>query len=546
MDSTAAPSPSPLSFSIGCGQDPATLCPGEAGFKAYNLWRMARIGLPVPQAVVLGTSACRAFMAAGDQLTPALVAQLAQSLRALEAATGLALGSARRPLVVSVRSGAPISMPGMMDTVLDVGLSRASLAGLLRLTGNPRLVWDSYRRFVLAWAEVVCDLPTAPFDAATEQALRAAGTNHVGELDFSQLRALAEEYLRLIEVLHGQAVPDDPLAQLQTAVAAVFASWNSARAREYRRLHRIDGSMGTAVTIQRMVYGNAGGTSGAGVGFTRDPASGAAQLVLDYLPNAQGEDIVAGRQRTGVEDTLAASLPEIRQRLDSLAGELESEFGDMQEFEFTVFNSELYLLQTRSGKRTPWAALRIAVERVHEGRMLPREALAQLAELDLTRVVRTRVEPGAEARLLGNGVPAGIGVATGAIAFDSAAAEAMQQRGQDVILVRMDSSTDDIAGLAAAAGILTVNGGRTSHAAVVARQMGRVCVVGCAELDIHMAERRCLIAGHSLAEGEIISIDGETGAIYAGEVARITDTPHEWLAEVQRWSQSSPRSPGKD
>jgi pyruvate,orthophosphate dikinase len=529
----------PDTFGLGCGPLPPLVRPEDAGFKAYNLWRMARLGLPVPQAVVIGTRYCRDFLAGPGELSDELRQLIARQLRLLEAGTGLELGSARKPLVVSVRSGAPVSMPGMMDTVLDVGLNETSLKGLLRCTGNPRLVWDSYRRFAQSWGCLVGGADASAFDELNARHLRSAGVEQLRELDFEQLMRLARESASLHERLCGAPLPESPAAQVEAAVRAVFASWRSERACQYRALNGIDDGAGTAVTIQRMVYGNAGGTSGSGVGFTRHPATGEPQMFLEYLSNAQGEDVVGGRHAAGGSEALAAALPAVHERIQRLGTLLEREFGDMQEFEFTVQDGELFLLQTRAGKRTPWAALRIAVDQVREGLLGRQDALARLEGLDLDSVRRTRVRSDGGRAPIARALPASPGVASGGIALDTTTAIAMRARGLAPILVRLETSTEDIAGLAASEGVLTATGGRTSHAAVVARQLDRVCLVGCAELTVRLDQRRCVIGGRSFAEGDLISLDGESGAIYAGKVVVSSERPTEWVEQVRSWARSA-------
>ncbi|MCK6395228.1 PEP/pyruvate-binding domain-containing protein [Zoogloea sp.] len=510
--------------------------PVEAmGFKAGNLARMAAIGLPVPQAFVLGTPLCQAFSADPEAFRPTLRKLLESQIERLEAACGLEFGAGRKPLLVSVRSGAPVSMPGMMDTILDVGLTDATLRGLLRMTGNPRLVWDSYRRLIQQYAEVVHHLPSAPFRNALAHCMAQSGAQRPQELDFRALTRLARSYLEIFEGLSGTPFPQDPLEQLHRATEAVFDSWMSPRAVEYRRMRRIDMQMGTAVTVQRMVFGNAGGTSGAGVGFSRDPATGENRLYLDFRFNSQGEDVVSGQHSAPDTVRLASSLPHVQARLQSVAEILEREFGDVQEFEFTVQDGILYLLQTRSAKRTPWAALRIAVEQVNAGLWSPARALGILGDVDLQGLVRSCIGDASGHPLLARATPAGLGVAVGVIALDPAEACAHADAGRDCILVRDDTSTEDLRGIAAAQGILTARGGRTAHAAVVARQLGKACLVGCAELNIDLPRRSLTIGNTPLQAGDLITLDCASGHIYAGAVPVIRERPDAWLKQVAAW-----------
>lgn len=516
----------------------------DMGFKAHNLGRMAHLGLKVPEAFVLGTAICRDFLKHPAKSRTALHDLLVEMLRRLESASRLAFGGNRKPLLVSVRSGAPVSMPGMMDTLLNIGLCDATVHGLIRLTGNPRLAWDSYRRLVQQFAEVVHGAEAAPFRAALDAAQREAGVDSARELDFRQLAQLTREFLAIFRDVAGQPFPQDPLEQAEAAIAAVFASWNSARAIEYRRLNDLPDSIGTAVTVQRMVFGNAGGTSGAGVAFTRDPAGGDNRLYVDFLFNSQGEDVVSGRFAAGDAERLQTVLPDVRARLETVRGMLEAEFRDAQEFEFTVQDGELFLLQTRSGKRTPWAALRIAVDQVREGLIAPDEALRRLDGIDLDGLERKHLAPGVEQELLGHAVPAGIGLAGGAIALDAAAAQRLVAEGRRALLVREDTLTEDIAGLAACEGLLTLRGSRTAHAAVVARQMGKPCLVGCSQLAIDAAARSITLGARTLREGDPLWIDAEAGLIFASEPAVAIEKPLAELAAVSAWRNAQTRDIG--
>jgi pyruvate,orthophosphate dikinase len=507
---------------------------GEMGSKAFNLQRMAAAGLPVPQAFVLGTGWCGLHLGDPGGTRQALHDALGDWTRRLEQACGLSFGGERKPLLVSVRSGAPVSMPGMMDTVLNVGLCDRTVRGLLRLTGNPRLVWDSYRRLLQQYAQVVHGADSDAFEELTAAVLAKAGVASARELDFESLAGLAADSIEAFADVVGTPFPQDPREQLEAAAVAVLESWRSARATEYRRLHGIDDAMGTAVTVQRMVFGNAGGTSGSGVGFTRDPATGENRLYLDFLFNAQGEDVVSGRHAVTDTERLPLALPEVALRLEELRHALESTFGDAQEFEFTVQDGRLYLLQTRTAKRTPWAALRIAVEQVREGIVAPDKALARLEGIDLGAIERRRVADEGEVALA-QAVPASIGLAVGAIALDTKACERLAAKGRPAILVRADTSTEDIAGIATAVGVLTARGGRTSHAAVVARHMGKVCLVGCSALCIDAKARTISFGGTTLREGETICLDAENGRVLDGEPEVVVERPEGLLSEVARW-----------
>ncbi len=495
--------------------------------------RMANAGLNVPAGFVLTTDWYHALRL-GTEDDRSLRRALAGGISRLEAATGLGFGSARRPLLVSVRSGAAVSMPGMMETVLDVGLTPHSVDGLVRLTGNPRLAWDSFRRLVQGYAEVVAGLPTAPFDALVRDALAAEQEDSAQQLDHRALRRLTLAMLQRYRDLAGSDFPADPLDQLAAAAGAVFRSWDAPKAATYRRLNGLDDAAGTAVTVQTMVFGNAGGASGAGVGFTRDPASGEKRLYLDFCFNGQGEDVVAGRQSLVDSDRLRRELPEVHARLEADRAVLEKLNADAQDFEFTVQDNVLYLLQTRAAKRTPWASLRIAVDMVAEGLITPRQALARLAGIDLAAVAHTSFAAPLPAPLA-HATVAGIGVACGPIALDAAAAARFAGAGTPAILVRPETVTEDIAGMAHATGLLTAAGSRTSHAAVVARQLGKVCLVGCRDLALDLPHRACRIGARTLAEGDTISLDGNLGAIYPGVLPIVTLRPERELAIVAGW-----------
>jgi len=546
---------------IGCGPAPA---PGSAppgpeaiGFKAYNLARMAALGLSVPPAFVLGTAWCNQPQA----LTPAA---WQPALQALEAATQTRFGDPRRPLLLSVRSGAPISMPGMMETLLNIGLCDATVPGLLRLTGNPRLAWDAYRRLVAGYGEVVLGVSSEVFEA--DLALIAAGRDE-RELDFAELRSLTRAHLASVQRVAGRPFPQAPAAQLAGAIQAVFSSWQAPKARDYRRMNQLADTLGTAVTVQRMVFGNAGGTSGAGVGFTRHPSTGEPQPWVDFLFNAQGEDVVSGRRSARGHDELAAVAPGVWAELLRATAQLERALGDMQDFEFTVENGHLWLLQTRNGKRTPQARARIALDLCDEGVISREEALHRTEGLDaetlsLDRVVlapptddttagQGHATPLAAAQPLAHAVSAAHGVAVGEIALDEARARQRQAAGVPVLLVRHDAETSDIVALDIAAGLLTVRGARTSHAAVVARQLGKVCLVGCDTLHIDLATRTLHFAHPArtrgvspnvapgaepddtvLQEGDVLTLDGHQGAVWLGAVRTVREAPQALLSRL--------------
>ncbi|MGH8352444.1 MAG: PEP/pyruvate-binding domain-containing protein [Pseudomonas sp.] len=522
-------------FHIGAGEAAPAAGADRLGVKAWNLARMASAGLRVPPAFVLTTDWYKAWRNASGAL-PALGDALVEHMRWLEQRTGSSFGGRRRPLLVSVRSGAPVSMPGMLETLLNIGLCDATTEGLLRTTGNPRLVWDSYRRLVRSYAEVVHAAAADSFDELTAQQLAAEGVASPSELDFHALRALTQESLKLFRAVTGQEFPQNPQDQLQGAVLAILRSWDSDKAVTFRRLNGIPEDLGTAVVVQAMVFGNSGGTSGSGVAFTRDPATGEKRLYVDFQFNSQGEDVVSGRHALGDLDLFECCMPALAAEVQEVGGVLEAEFGDMQEFEFTIEEGVLYLLQTRSGKRTPWAAVVVAVEQVREGLIGPAHALERLKGLDPEAVGRYHLALRPGETPLAHALSASPGVASGCIALSVAAAQALQRAGRPAILVRAEMATQDLAGIALANGVLSVRGGRTSHAAVVARQMDKVCLVGCNSLHVE-AERGYLqfAGGEVLAEGELITLDGDSGEIWRGEYETLIERPEAWLADLRQW-----------
>jgi len=519
-------------YLIGCDDtgpgDPQLL--HSMGSKALHLQQMSRLGLPVPQALVIGTQYT-------SHPEGSLLPLFSVALPALEAETGCTLGDPSKPLIVSVRSGAAVSMPGMMETLLNVGLCETTLPGLLRQTGNPRLVWDAYRRLIANYGEVVAGLPADLF----EQAI-AALTQGRDErsLDFSQLRELSQQFLAIYREAAGQPFPQDAKVQLSAAIKAVYASWQLPKAAHYRKTHGIDDAIGTAVTIQRMVFGNSGGHSGSGVGFTRNPTDGSPALWLDFLVNAQGEDVVAGQRNAHGHAELARIAPDAWSQLQSIAKRLEVAFADMQDFEFTIQDGELFMLQTRAGKRTPLAAARIALDMFDEG--LIDAKLAQQRTQDIGPDALTTVQlvshdnaaTGEAVQPLASAVPACPGVVSGEIALDAERVAERTQVGVPVVLVRQDAQTSDIAALERSDGLLTQRGARTSHAAVVARQLNKVCLVGCAALQID-EKRRCIeLGGRSMAEGDWITLDGHAGQVIAGQAATVLVTDEALLGRLNQ------------
>jgi pyruvate, orthophosphate dikinase len=508
----------------------------RVGAKAANLARMAVLGLPVPPAFVLPVELCAAIVRGDADAMESLADGLMEGIEFLEQATGTLFGDRRRPLLVSVRSGAARSMPGMLDTVLNVGCTAVAVRGLIRMSGHPRLAWDCRRRFLESFGSVVLGVEPASFARRLKQLVAAEGVVGEQALDGEALERLAGHFRQSIEDEDG-VVPENPMDQLKAATQAVYRSWTSARARTYRALANLEDLHGTAVTIQAMVFGNRGRTSGAGVAFSRDPSTGAARPVIDVLFDSQGEDVVSGRRNPDTEAVMAAVAPEAATQLREMLALLEREFGDVQDVEFTIEDGKLWLLQTRAAKRTPRAALRFAIDFVREGLITPAQGLRRLDGVDLGALShKTLADVGAA---VGQGTGASAGVAVGRAAFDAANAQQMAARGDPVILLRPDTSTADVAGFAVSEGIVTALGGRTAHAALVARQMGKPCIVGCAGLSVELAGHCARLAASTIRQGDWLSIDGEAGTIHLGRGEIIVERPAAELAEVESWRERS-------
>jgi pyruvate,orthophosphate dikinase len=496
---------------------------------------MTRHALPVPPGFALGTDLCRNYLAKGETALEGLDAVLSQELGRLGEITGRRFGDAKRPLLVSVRSGAAVSMPGMMETVLNVGLCETAVQGLVRLTGNPRLAFDCRRRLIQQYAEVVHGTPGKPFEELGAERLERDRIASPHELDTEALAEVAQASLEQFETLTGTPFPEDPEHQLRATVEAVLKSWSSPRAQTYRRLNGIDDNAGTAVLVQAMVFGNAGPTSGSGVGFTRNPANGSKMIYIDYLPNAQGEDVVAGRRNALGTDEMERRAPEVMSELLARAGVLERAFGDAQDFEFTVEDGRLYMLQTRSAKRTPLAALRIARDLVAEKMISPKEALARVEALDLDAIEISEIDIAGAPAPLARAVPASVGVVAGIAAFDPTRLRQLADRGRPLILLREFAETVDIEAVNASAALVTARGARTSHAAVVARQLGKICLVGCDTLEVDPSGRSCRFGSVVVEEGEPLTVDGVSGTIYRGALPIRHRKPDDLLAELKRW-----------
>ncbi|WP_457638118.1 pyruvate, phosphate dikinase [Oceanithermus sp.] len=506
------------------------------GGKGYALAEMVRLGFPVPPGFTLTTGACRAYLERGA-FPEGLWDEVREQVTQLEEATGKRFGGSEGlPLLVSVRSGAPVSMPGMMDTILNLGLTLEGVRALAEETGNPRFAWDSYRRLVQMYGEVVLGLAPEGFKRLLERAKVLAGAERDVDLTATDLQGLVDDYLQYIKD-QGQNFPNDPWLQLEGAVRAVFDSWNNPRARTYRRLYGIPDDLGTAVNVQAMVFGNLGDDSGTGVGFTRNPATGERGLYGEYLKNAQGEDVVAGIRTPQPLERLRESDPELYREVADVAERLEAHFREMQDFEFTVERGRLYLLQTRTGKRTPAAAVRIAVEMAEEGVISREEALLRVDANALPGLLRARIDPDRASEPVAEGLPASPGAAVGHAVLDAETAESWAGRGLPVVLVRPETTPEDISGMYIARGILTARGGMTSHAAVVARGMGVPAVVGVAALSLNLEERSFRLGDRNFKEGDLISLDGATGKVFAGEVALSEGESGAYLQRLLEWAE---------
>jgi pyruvate,orthophosphate dikinase len=495
---------------------------------------MTQLGIPVPAGFTITTDACREYLRT-HELPPGLEQQIDEHVGRLEERTGREFGSSSAPLLVSVRSGAAISMPGMMDTILNLGLGDAAAAGLAEETGNPRFAFDSYRRLIQMFGEVVDGIDGHRFESALTALKDARGVHEDVGLSGDDLRELVETYKGIYREERQGEFPQDAHVQLARAVAAVFASWDTPRAQVYRRAHEISDDLGTAVNVVQMVFGNKGERSGTGVAFTRDPSTGERGPYGEFLANAQGEDVVAGIRTPQPIEAMRAALPDAFTQLIETMDRLERHYRDVQDIEFTVEDDHLYLLQTRSAKRTAAAALKAAAAMVDEGLITREEAVARIDASQLDQLLHPTIDPGAALEPAGRGLNASPGAASGAIVFDADTAVERAATGP-VLLVRFETTPDDIHGMIAAEGILTVHGGMTSHAAVVARGMGKPCVAGCGDLEIDEAARTATIGSHTLSEGDLLTIDGGTGRVFVGAVPLVPPQLNEDFETVLGWA----------
>ena len=508
------------------------------GGKGANLAEMTNIGLPVPQGFTVSTEACTRYYEDGGIIAQDILDEIAQYVSKTEEITGKKFGDPANPLLVSVRSGSRASMPGMMDTILNLGLNREVAEGLAALTGNERFAYDSYRRFIQMFSDVVMGLPKSSFEKIIDQIKAEKGVKADTELTAADMRRLTDEFLAHYRQSMGKEFPTDARVQLIEAVKAVFRSWNNERAIVYRRMNDIPSSWGTAVNVQAMVFGNMGDTSGTGVAFTRDPATGENRLYGEFLMNAQGEDVVAGIRTPQPISALKEVMPEVYTRFTEIASTLEKHYRDMQDMEVTIENRKLYMLQTRNGKRTAAAALKIAVDLVAEGLLSTDEALLKVEPRQLDTLLHPQFDAKAlaAAKPAAAGLPASPGAAAGRVRFTAEDAKAAAARGEKTVLVRLETSPEDIEGMYASEGILTVRGGRTSHAAVVARGMGRCCVAGCGDIQINEQEKCFTVDGQTVREGDSISIDGTTGFVYIGEIATAPATIAGDFETFMKWA----------
>jgi pyruvate, orthophosphate dikinase len=506
------------------------------GGKGVGLSEMTQLGVPVPAGFTITTDACRAYMQNGQQLPDGLESEIDDHVRALEERAGKRFGDPSDPLLVSVRSGAAVSMPGMMDTILNLGLNDDAVQGLAATTGNPRFANDSYRRLIQMYGEVVEGIDAHRFEQALSDLKSDRGVQQDVELTADDLGQLIETYKGIYREETGEPFPQDARAQLTRAVRAVFESWDTPRAEVYRRAHRIPDDLGTAVNVVQMVFGNKGSGSGTGVAFTRDPSTGEQGLYGEFLADAQGEDVVAGIRTPEPLATMEASLPEAFGQLTDTMRRLEEHYKDMQDIEFTVEEGRLYLLQTRSAKRTAAAALKAAVSMVDEGLISREDAVARIDPAQLDQLLHPMIDPSTELDVAAKGLNASPGAACGAVVLDADTAEERGKAGDSVILVRWETTPDDIHGLIEASGILTAHGGMTSHAAVVARGMGKPCVAGCEGLTIDLEQRTLTIGGEKLAEGDTITLDGGTGEVVIGEVPLVPPQINEDFETILVWA----------
>jgi pyruvate,orthophosphate dikinase len=506
------------------------------GGKGANLAEMSNLGIPVPPGMTINTEVCTLYYKNKRKMPANVIKEVGKLLKRMEKSSGKGFGSKTNPLLVSVRSGARISMPGMMDTILNLGLNDETVKGLINVSGSERFGYDSYRRFINMFGNVVLGIDHEKFEHLIDAKKNKRKTKLDTDLTADDLKELVAEYKKVVKKTTGKPFPTDPQKQLEMAISAVFNSWNTPRAIKYRELHEIPHSIGTAVNIQTMVFGNLGETSGTGVCFTRDPSTGVRRFFGEFLMNAQGEDVVAGIRTPMPIKELKKVMPKAYSQLTKIYQRLEKHYRDMQDMEFTIENSKLYLLQTRTGKRTAAAAVRMAVEMVKEKLITQDEAVLRVEPQSLDKLLHPSIDPSKKGEILATGLPASPGAAVGIIVFNSAKAEAWGKDGKQCVLVRKETSPEDIGGMAASQGILTSRGGMTSHAAVVARGMGTPCVAGCGDLVMASDGKSCTIGKTRLKEGEYITLDGSTGEVILGKSELQEASLSGQLAKLMKWA----------
>lgn len=508
------------------------------GGKGANLAEMTKIGLPVPFGFTISTDACKDYLNKGGMLDEEIVREVYEHLDELEQVMGKKFGDIENPLLVSVRSGAPVSMPGMMDTILNLGLNDDSVKGLAAKTGNERFAYDSYRRFIQMFGDVVMEIPKSKFDQIFDGRKKEVGAEYDVDLKTEDLKVIIEGYKELVKAELGREFPQNPKDQLMEAIQAVFRSWNNERAILYRKLNNISASLGTAVNVQSMVFGNTGENSGTGVAFTRSPVNGENKIFGEFLVNAQGEDVVAGIRTPQPIDQMKESFPDVYGKFEDIARILEDHYKDMQDMEFTVEEGKLFMLQTRNGKRTAEAAVKVAVDMVNEEKIDKETAIMRIAPEQINQLLHPAfdAEELKKHTPIGKGLPASPGAACGEIVFSADDAAVAKEAGKKVVLVREETSPEDLAGMVAAEGILTARGGMTSHAAVVARGMGKCCVAGCHDITVYEDEKYMEIHGVKYHEGDMISINGTDGSVYAAEIATKAPELSGNFGTIMKWA----------
>ena len=513
------------------------------GGKGANLAEMTNLGLPIPQGFTITTEACTNYYNNSKEISKEIEEEILSNLKDLEIVQGKKFGDVSDPLLVSVRSGARASMPGMMDTILNLGLNDQSVEGFAKKTSNPRFAYDSYRRFIQMYSDVVMEVPKSYFEKIIDELKEKRGIKYDTELTVDDLKELVKKFKEVYkDAMNGEEFPQDPIEQLMGAVKAVFRSWDNPRAIVYRRMNDIPGDWGTAVNIQTMVFGNKGETSGTGVAFTRNPSTGEKGIYGEYLINAQGEDVVAGVRTPQPISMLEKDLPECYKEFIEIANKLEDHYRDMQDMEFTIEEGKLYFLQTRNGKRTAQAAIKIACDLVDEGKITKEEAVLRIDAKSLDQLLHPTFDIDAlkKGKKIGSALPASPGAAAGKICFtaEDAKRQGIGGKGERVILVRLETTPEDIEGMAAAQGVLTVRGGMTSHAAVVARGMGTCCVSGCGDININEQEKYFTLGGETFREGDYISLDGSTGIIYKGDIKTSAASISGDFGRIMSWADS--------